>query len=295
MELTGRRFAAFMAIGLSMAVVLGIVVWKLPDPGVGIASDRSEFAGQPVAAADKSTEKNTGENPTEPDPASASNSTQHSDNNRDRRTPSSPAEEIVASPRWTSGAQRDPLAPPNAKLDGTEGNNSREHVTDMYRPSNAVPAEAQAERRDSGERTEDSSRSESKDTSRTETTSRTPTVVEETPSEPKPGNTAKDPGAVPAEGTPSPAVEQAGEDTWGINTTDAEELLGIPSNKVADKAADKADAISPTVVDPTNPTGATDSAPQVDKDSAANDGAESEKRPRPEDPFSASEREAQTP
>ena len=191
MELTGRRFAAFMAIGLGLAVVLGLVVWKLPDTGVSMASDKSDYAGQPVAPADASKEKTT--------PESA------------EKTTSVTTQNVVttkdASPQWNTGSRRDPLAPRNAKLSGTAGQATREQEADMYRPSNVAP-QVQAQ-----PRFEEDSASE------TSRRSSSPSVVATTPSEPtdKPipaeEQSGEDTMEIPVPGADSPSDNKDNKDT----------------------------------------------------------------------------------
>ena len=44
MELTNRRFAIFLASGLTLAVVVGLLVWKVSDAGVSLNSQETELA-----------------------------------------------------------------------------------------------------------------------------------------------------------------------------------------------------------------------------------------------------------
>ena len=239
MELTGRRFAAFMAIGLGLAVVLGLVVWKLPDTGVSMASDKSDYAGQPVAPADASKEKEK----TTPESAEKTTSA----------TTQNVATTKDASPQWNTGSHRDPLAPRNAKLSGTAGQATREQEADMYRPSNVAP-QVQAQPRFE----EDSS-------SETSRRSSSPSVVATTPSEPTPDTTKPTKPTEPTD-KPIPAEEQSGEDTMEIPVPGADS----PSDNKDNKDIDKPEA---------------EDTPAPAK----------EKKPRPEDPFSASTRESQAP
>lgn len=52
---TKRGFAIFIASGLALAVLLGLVVFKFSDSGMPLPKKETEFAGQPVAAADEET------------------------------------------------------------------------------------------------------------------------------------------------------------------------------------------------------------------------------------------------
>ena len=204
MELTGGRFGAFMAIGLGLAVVLGLVVWKLPDSGVSMASDKSDYAGHPVTAADASKEQHTAQ--TEKTTPRAEQTTSHRNNGASTT--------LAASPRWDSGSPRDPLAPHNAKLNGTAGQATREQAEDMYRPPNAAPQNRP--------RFSDSERSDSPSARTTRQPS--PSVVESTPSEPIPDTTNPD---VPTDGTPTP-----GGGTTQNPTTPAEGQSGADQGTV---------------------------------------------------------------
>ena len=249
MELTGRRFAAFMALGLGLAVVLGLVVWKLPDAGVSLASDKSDYAGHPITAADATNEHRTAQ--TE---KTTPRTEQHTSSRRKGSTTR------AASPKWDSGSTRDPLAPHNAKLDGTAGQATREQAQDLYRPRNATPKArprpSYSERNDSP-----SARATHKPTHKP-----TPSVVESAPSEPVPDTTPPTAGDIPADGTPTP-----GTSTTDKPTTPTENQSGEGQNT------------GTTTAHHTPDTGEAEDAPVSDP------------KARPEDPFSASTREAEAP
>ena len=130
MELTNRRFAIFLASGLTLAVVVGLLVWKVSDAGVSLNSQETELAGQPVAAADASSEKQTEE---EPSPATDITPNEHDEG--DENADMGGADNVGSNSG--AGGVNDPLAPPNANLGGGRGGSVE---TSYYRPTNAVPA-----------------------------------------------------------------------------------------------------------------------------------------------------------
>ncbi|MCZ9293569.1 hypothetical protein [Corynebacterium meitnerae] len=242
MELTGRRFAAFMAIGLGLAVVLGLVVWKLPDTGVSMASDKSDYAGQPVAPADASKDKTTPESTEK----TTSVTTQNVATTKD------------ASPQWNTGSRRDPLAPRNAKLSGTAGQATREQEADMYRPSNVAP-QVQAQPRFE----EDSS-------SETSRRSSSPSVIATTPSEPTPDTTKPTDPTKPTEPTdkPIPAEEQSGEDSMEIPLPGADSPSDKDDHKDADAGKPAAEETKPRPEDPFSASTRESQAPSLASDNS---------------------------
>lgn len=126
MELTNRRFAIFLSSGLALAVVVGLLVWKISDTGAHLHSEETEFAGQPVVAADSSSSEMTASEP------STEESTTSIENEGD-------GDEAQAAPanNGAGGAGYDPLAPRNANLNGNRGG---DQDVSYYRPTNVAPA-----------------------------------------------------------------------------------------------------------------------------------------------------------
>ena len=123
MELTKRRFAVYMASGLALALLLGLAVWKIPSPSMNMRSDDTEIAGQPVAkTGDEEAAAST-------DPISMTEDLQASESGSRAAT-----EDRADS---NSNYAADPLAPPNARLDGAREDGSE---TSYYRPTNAAPS-----------------------------------------------------------------------------------------------------------------------------------------------------------
>lgn len=121
MELTKRRFAVYMASGLALALLLGLAVWKIPGPSMNMRSDDTEIAGQPVAKTDNE------EAAASTDPTSMTEDIQASES----------GSRAATEDRANSNSAADPLAPPNARLDGAREDGSE---TSYYRPTNAAPS-----------------------------------------------------------------------------------------------------------------------------------------------------------
>lgn len=129
MELTNRRFAIFLASGLALAVVVGVLVWKVSDSGVGLHTQQTEYAGQPVAAAGESSSEKTSSHATSSKSSETISSSAAEDADEQAQ-----AEEAQGA---NGGMEYDPLAPRNANLAGARGGSAQ---TSYYRPTNAAPA-----------------------------------------------------------------------------------------------------------------------------------------------------------
>ena len=264
MELTNRRFAIFLTSGLTLAVLVGLLVWKVSDAGVTLNSQETELAGQPVAAADATAQQRTADEPTSSEMLSSETTEGSASAGMDAST--------GAGNGNVAGPVKDPLAPPNANLNGNRGESAE---PSYYRPTNAAPAPApapaqpqqqrQSVRTSASEpsRTPDSADSSSSQGEAPETTtpSGSTTVVPNEPSEPKRPSEPAKPGV--QEGSLPPANDaepQSGNDTMEIDPSDA-------------KAAAEALGIAP----------------------AADEAKQDAPKKRPEDPFSASTRVQQAP
>lgn len=231
MELTNRRFAIFLTSGLTLAVLVGLLVWKVSDSGVTLNSQETEFAGQPVAAADATAQQRTADEPTSSETSSSDTTDGSASAGMDAST--------GAGNDNVAGPVKDPLAPPNANLNGNRGKSAE---PSYYRPTNAAPAPAPAQpqqkqpqqpqqqqqqsvRTSASEpsRTPDgadsSSQGEAPDTT---TPSGSTTVVPNEPSEPKRPSEPAEPGV--QEGAHPPAADaelQSGNDRIEIDPSDA--------------------------------------------------------------------------
>lgn len=192
MELTNRRFAVFLVSGLSLAVVVGLLVWKVSDSGVNIHSQETEFAGQPVAAADSSSNLTSS-------PESSSSGMSSTEN---------PDSDVAAGSAdsgdgQSAGAVNDPLAPPNANLDGNQGGTQE---APYYRPTNAAPAPQNARSSAPAQTQQPNSNGSAKSTAPGEAPRATsPTVVPPEPHEPsRPSPTGQAHNSEPA---PKPDTE----------------------------------------------------------------------------------------
>ena len=269
MELTNRRFAIFLTSGLTLAVLVGLLVWKVSDSGVTLNSQETEFAGQPVAATDATAQQRTADEPT----SSEMSSSETTDGSASAGMDASTGAGNGNGGGNVAGPVKDPLAPPNANLNGNRGESAE---PSYYRPTNAAPAPAPAQPQQqqpqpqqqqqqqqsvrtsapAPQRTPDSADSSSSQGEAPDTTtpSGSTTVVPNEPSEPA------EPGV--QEGAHPPAVDaelQSGNDTIEIAPSDA-------------KAAAEALGVAP----------------------AADEKQDAPKK-RPEDPFSASTRVQQAP
>lgn len=270
-EITGRRIAVYLASGLTLAVLLGLAVFKLSDAGVSVHPPQDQIAGQPVAAAEPSPELQA---PTSEETAA---------NWPDDADGTVAGNGSAGAAGAGSGAQADPLAPRNANLDGARA----EDEAGYYRPTNAsqanaprggasaggvegatqtsqpAPAKTPAAQPNRANNASDSdsgsdSGSAPEPATRTPKPSRTPTPAPEVDVEPgvKPGSDAN--------GAPAPAP-------------------GRPNNS-GDKAG-----TADTAAGPRQDGGAGTDSPARDDDNAGNGNGEGPHRP--EDPFSASTRE----
>lgn len=264
MELTNRRFAIFLTSGLTLAVLVGLLVWKVSDAGVTLNSQETELAGQPVAAADATAQQRTADEPTSSEMPSSETAEGSASAVMDAST--------GAGNGNVAGPVKDPLAPPNANLNGNRGESAE---PSYYRPTNAAPAPAPAQPQQQQKqqsvrtsasapsRTPDSADSSSSQGEAPETTtpSGSTTVVPNEPSEPKRPSEPAKPGV--QEGSLPPANDaetQSGNDTMEIDPSDA-------------KAAAEALGVAP----------------------AADEAKQDAPKKRPEDPFSASTRVQQAP
>lgn len=284
-EITGRRIAVYLASGLTLAVLLGLAVFKLSDAGVSVHPSQDQVAGQPVAAADPSPELQA--------PTSEETAANWPDDADGTVAGNADADGTVAGNGSAgaagagSGAQADPLAPRNANLDGARA----EDDAGYYRPTNASQANAprggasangvegatqtsqpapvktpaaQPNRADNASDSDSGSDSGSapEPATRTPKPSRTPAPAPEAAVEPgvKPGGDAN--------GAPAPAP-------------------GRPNN-----SGDKADtADNAAAAGLRQDGGAGTDSPARDDDNAGAGSGNGEGPHRPEDPFSASTRE----
>ena len=269
MELTNRRFAIFLTSGLTLAVLVGVLVWKVSDAGVTLNSQETEFAGQPVAAADATAQQRTADEPTSSEMTSSETTDGSASAGMDAST--------GAGNGNIAGPVKDPLAPPNANLNGNRGESAE---PSYYRPTNAAPAPAPAQPQQqqpqqqqqqqqsvrtsapAPQRTPDGADSSTPQGEAPDTTtpSGSTTVVPNEPAEPKRPSEPSAPEV--QEGAHPPANDaelQSGNDTIEIAPSDA-------------KAAAEALGVAP----------------------AADEKQDAPKK-RPEDPFSASTRVQQAP
>ena len=279
MELTNRRFAIFLASGLTLAVVVGLLVWKVSDAGVSLNGQETEYAGQPVAAADASSQKQTEE---ESSSATGMTSSEHAEENENADMSGTDA---------GAGDVNDPLAPPNANLGGGRGGSVE---TSYYRPTNAAPAPTAAQQQNQQQqapaRTTDPQQTQQPDSAGASTkpgespntSTATPnggstTVVPKEPEEPQRQGAEVQEGGVPPQGKPQPAGEdlasEAAEKAIDAGKEAAAGALGIDSE---DKAAKK-DAPKKRPEDPFSASTRVQQAPAEDKAEAqvnATDGAD---------------------
>ena len=267
MELTNRRFAIFLTSGLTLAVLVGLLVWKVSDAGVTLNSQETEFAGQPVAAADATAQQRTADEPTSSEMPSSETAEGSASAVMDASTGAGNGNGSGN----VAGPVKDPLAPPNANLNGNRGESAE---PSYYRPTNAAPAPAPAQpqqQQQQSVRTSASAPSRTPDSAAsstpqgeapdTTTSSGSTTVVPNEPSEPKRPSEPAEPGV--QEGSLPPAIDaepQSRNDTIEIAPSDAKAAAEAPG--VA-RAADEAKQDAP--------------------------------KKRPEDPFSASTRVQQAP
>lgn len=254
MELTSRRFAIFLASGLSLAVIVGVLVWKVSDAGVNLSGQQTEIAGQPVAAADadeRSTEKT----------AVSSEMSSTADHNRDEN-----GEETANAGTGNgqngdarSGGDYDPLAPRNANLAGARGGSEE---IPYYRPTNAAPAPqneqtaapAQTQQPNNGGYAP-AEQGETKRTTRTTVHPHTATAAPQQPEEPQRPSEGDADGTSPTNAEPQKASKE-------VETEGGAQL----ASEIAEKALDAGQAA-------------------VGTKSQDGNGPK-----RPEDPFSASTR-----
>lgn len=264
MELTNRRFAIFLTSGLTLAVLVGLLVWKVSDAGVTLNSQETEFAGQPVAAADATAQQRTADEPISSEMSSSETTDGSASTGMDAST--------GAGNDNVAGPVKDPLAPPNANLNGNRGESAE---PSYYRPTNAAPAPAPApaqpqQQQQQSVRTSASAPSRTPDSADsstpqgeapdTTTPSGSTTVVPKDPSEPKRPSEPAEPGVQEGSLPPANGAElQSGNDTIEIDPSDA-------------KAAAEALGAAP-----------------------ATDEKQDAPKKRPEDPFSASTRVQQAP
>lgn len=133
MELTTRRFAAYIATGLAVAVVFGLIVWKLSGSAVGAGTNAEDFAGQPVAEAEATTTDAADDEQTHTRSAAATS---------EETAAADDKEGSDGGANANSAGGRDPLAPPNANLQGRRGTTGAAgpaEETRYYRPTNAAP------------------------------------------------------------------------------------------------------------------------------------------------------------
>ena len=138
MELTNRRFAIFLTSGLTLAVLVGLLVWKVSDAGVTLNSQETELAGQPVAAADATAQQRTADEPTSSEMPSSETAEGSASAGMDASTGAGNGNGSGN----VAGPVKDPLAPPNANLNGNRGESAE---PSYYRPTNAAPAPAPAQ------------------------------------------------------------------------------------------------------------------------------------------------------
>lgn len=131
MEESRRGFTAFMAAGLTLAVVVGLLVWKLSESNVQMSPRGTEFAGQPVSTTEESGESGTRTHAASSDSSPTVIASEQID---------TPAGQQVNTGTPAGGQSvYDPLAPRGANLDGPRGGANE---TSYYRPTNAAPLTA---------------------------------------------------------------------------------------------------------------------------------------------------------
>lgn len=261
MELTSRRFAIFLASGLTLAVVVGLAVWKISDAGMNLTSPQTEIAGQPIAAADA-------DKSSTPKTAASSEASSTAERSEEETSADDADAEFAgeAASNDSNGAQGtgadaayDPLAPRNANLGGARGGSQE---TSYYRPTNAAPAQPNA-------RT-----SAPEQTQQPDTAGRTPRQQDDSPRKRATPNSTT---AVPQE-PQEKSVPGNYPDGAAQHKSEPQELsvdAGAEHLQIASEIAEKVGA-----------GGAV---------SGATNGQGGEKPKRPEDPFSASTRVPQAP
>lgn len=259
MELTSRRFAVFLASGLSLAVIVGLLVFKVSDSGMNLSSQQKEVAGQPLAAAD------AGESSTRKTAISSemSSTAETLESTRAEQSAEAANGAVPAAGNGStsnggsgSGAAYDPLAPRNANLGGARGGAQQ---MSYYRPTNAAPAPqnartsapAQTLQPDTG----GSTPTEKGVTPRTTAKPNTTTAVPQEPQEPQTASEDYENGAPPPIQEPKKPVAEA---------ESAGEQI---ASEIAEKALNAGNAV-------------------IGDGGEKNDG----EKKRPEDPFSASTR-----
>ncbi|WP_143341218.1 hypothetical protein [Corynebacterium urinipleomorphum] len=237
MELTSRRFAIFLASGLSLAVIVGVLVWKVSDAGVNLTGQQTEIAGQPVAAADadeRSTKKT----------AVSSETSSTTDRRRDENGESANTDTAGTGNGNNGDTQAgegfDPLAPRNANLDGARGGS--EEIS-YYRPTNAAPA-PQTTRTSAPEQTQQPNSggyvpAERGEPTRTTVRPNSTTVVPEQPEEPQQPSEGDAEGTSPANTEPQKASEEE-ENSAGAQVTSeiAEKALNAGQAAVGSRNQD---------------------------------------------------------
>lgn len=259
MEPTSRRFAIFLASGLSLAVIVGLLVWKVSDSGMNLSNRHTEMAGQPLAASEADgtpTRKTAVSSEMSPTAESVQETTGEGDAGN---APSGNGTESTYT--GGGGAAYDPLAPRNANLGGARGGSPE---TSYYRPTNAAPAPQNA-RTSAPAPTQQphntgNAPAEQSTAPRTTATPNSTTVVPHEPQEPQPASEEAANGATPSKQEPQKAVE----DTQAAG------------KQIASQIGENALHAGNAVVD-------------------ARDDNEGGAPKRPEDPFSASTRNPQAP
>lgn len=204
-----RRLAnVFMAIGLALAVAVGVVVWKMSSP---------ESPTEPAHQAD-GVDSTTGATVSRMEETSS----QEAENSVAASAAAQPgAESTVPSSRPDNGAQgneRDPLLPPNAVL----GTAPRAVTpTQIYRPTNVVPTSVTATPGDAA-RADSTAAGGAAQTGEPE-----PSVAQTTSGEPTPTSTPGSPASQPATeaSTPAPTNSQAADPTGNTPADDLQNLL----------------------------------------------------------------------
>lgn len=260
MELTSRRFAIFLASGLTLAVVVGLAVWKISDAGMNLTSTQTEVAGQPIAAADAD-ESSTPKTAASSEASSTAEGTEEeaSADDADAELAGEAASNDSNGAQGTgSGAAYDPLAPRNANLGGARGGSQE---TSYYRPTNAAPAQPNT-------RT-----STPEQTQQPDNAGRTPTQQGDSPRKTATPNSTT---AVPQE----PQEPQKPQPVPGNDPDGAAQHEPEPQQPSADAGAERPQ-IASEIAEKVGAGGAV---------SGTENGQGGEKPKRPEDPFSASTR-----
>lgn len=267
MEPTSRRFAVFLASGLSLAVVVGLLVWKISDSGMNLSNQNTEMAGHPIAAADAddaSTRKTAVSSETSSvaaeDTGEAGGELAAVD--ADTGAGNAATNGNSGAANGGAGAAYDPLAPRNANLGGARGGSQE---MSYYRPTNAAPAPQNA-RTSAPAQTQQpnhsgSTTAEQSVSPRTTSAPHSTTAVPQEPEEPQRASEEAANGATPPKQEPQrPAAE-------------AEAAGKELASQIAEKALNTSDAVVDAAVE--------------------HDSGDTPKRP--EDPFSASTRIPQAP